>query len=286
MARSLFRDKKRSGCLMRLKASMSLGRRRGYSKASTLWAECPFWNSLMEEFQGMAASSTSSQGDQVCCWSRTSALLGSSRLSTKVDLLSLGSLGSLAIFCCFSPFWRITSSSFSSWSFFFFLRLGIGSKLRPVVREGGGGGRLGGVWDLGTSFDVDPLFLPARRSLKPFLWFKEISSSSYSDELSGRVTTRIGSWAPENLSVSSLASDMGIICSPWSSSSLRRNWSISSSRDRPEEAVSSLGATAAGRMGTRGIPAGTISSRARNSGIETSILWILGSPALIAWPTS
>ena len=41
MARSLFRDKKRSGCLMRLKASMSLGRRRGYSKASTLWAECP-----------------------------------------------------------------------------------------------------------------------------------------------------------------------------------------------------------------------------------------------------
>ena len=36
MARSLFRDIKRSGCLMRLRAFMSLGRRRGYSRASVM----------------------------------------------------------------------------------------------------------------------------------------------------------------------------------------------------------------------------------------------------------
>ena len=67
MTRSLFRDKKRFGCLMRLKASISFGRRRGYSKASTMWAECPLWNSLIEEFQGIVVPSTSSQGDHVRC---------------------------------------------------------------------------------------------------------------------------------------------------------------------------------------------------------------------------
>ena len=34
MARSFFRDKKRSGCLKRLIASISLGKRRLYSRAS------------------------------------------------------------------------------------------------------------------------------------------------------------------------------------------------------------------------------------------------------------
>ena len=34
MARSLFRDMKRSGCLMCLRATMSFDRRRGYSRAS------------------------------------------------------------------------------------------------------------------------------------------------------------------------------------------------------------------------------------------------------------
>ena len=34
MARSLFRDIKRSGCLMHLRASMSFGKRRGYFKVS------------------------------------------------------------------------------------------------------------------------------------------------------------------------------------------------------------------------------------------------------------
>ena len=50
MTRSLFRDKKRFGYLTCLKTSMSFGRRRGCSKASAMWVECPLWNSLMEEF--------------------------------------------------------------------------------------------------------------------------------------------------------------------------------------------------------------------------------------------
>jgi len=37
VAKSLFRDKKSSGCLMRFRASMSLGRRRGHSKTSAIW---------------------------------------------------------------------------------------------------------------------------------------------------------------------------------------------------------------------------------------------------------
>ena len=67
MARSIFKDKKKSGCLMCLKAFMSLGKRRGYSKALAMWAECPLWNFLMKEFQGMTALSTSSRGDQMHC---------------------------------------------------------------------------------------------------------------------------------------------------------------------------------------------------------------------------
>ena len=42
MTRSFFRDKKRFDCLMRLKASMSLGKKIGRSKALAMWAECPF----------------------------------------------------------------------------------------------------------------------------------------------------------------------------------------------------------------------------------------------------
>jgi len=37
MAKSLFRDKKSSGCLICFRASISLGRRRGCFRASTTW---------------------------------------------------------------------------------------------------------------------------------------------------------------------------------------------------------------------------------------------------------
>ena len=41
MKRSFFRDMKRSSCLICLRASISLGRRRGYSRAIATLAECP-----------------------------------------------------------------------------------------------------------------------------------------------------------------------------------------------------------------------------------------------------
>ena len=62
MKRSFFRDMKRSSCLICLRASISLGRRRGYSRAIATLAECPLWNFLIEEFHGMAVPSNSSRG--------------------------------------------------------------------------------------------------------------------------------------------------------------------------------------------------------------------------------
>ena len=59
-ARSLFKAMKRFGYLTCLKVAMSFSRRRGYSRATTKYWVCPFWNSLMVEFHGMAASFKSS----------------------------------------------------------------------------------------------------------------------------------------------------------------------------------------------------------------------------------
>ena len=136
MVRSLFRDIKRSCCLIFLIASMSLGRRKSCSKASAIWAEWPLWNSLTEAFQRMEASSTSSRGDQVRCWRRTSAPFSSSQLSTEVDLLSLGSL---AVFFCLVPFLGATSPSLSSYTGLFFFKFGIACSLRSVKGRGGEG---------------------------------------------------------------------------------------------------------------------------------------------------
>jgi len=47
-----------------------------------------------------------------------------------------------------------------------------------VIGEGGGGGRVRGSCDLRAFLDDDPLFRPAIRSLKPFLRFRTIESSS------------------------------------------------------------------------------------------------------------
>ena len=185
IARFLFRDIKRSCCLIFLTTSMSLGRRSGCSKASTIWAEWPLWNSLTEAFQRIAAPSTSSWGDQVRFWRRTYALIYSSQLSTKMDLLSLGSL---AIFCCLVPFWGATSPSSSTCIGLFFFRFGIAFNLRSVGGRGGRGGKVGGTW---------PLFLAVMRSLRPlFPRFNFISSFSSEEVLSGRAITKIGAWTP------------------------------------------------------------------------------------------
>ena len=74
--------------------------------------------------------------------------------------------------------------------------------------EEGEGGRLAGTLDLGTSLDDDPLFLPAIRSLTPFLGFKAISSSSSLKLSTTLATTRTGVRTPEILSNSSFGSDM------------------------------------------------------------------------------
>ena len=92
---------------------------------------------------------------------------------------------------------------------------------------------------------------------------------------------------PEILLNYSSGTDMWITGSPSSSlSSSSWNWSISSSSDRREEAVSSLRAIVLGRVRWEGSLTGTTSSRARNPGTEMSILWSRGSPALIMLPTS
>ena len=74
--------------------------------------------------------------------------------------------------------------------------------------RGGGGGRLARTWDLGTSLDDDPLFLPIIRSLKPFLRFRAISSFSFLELLTMRATMRLRVRAPKILSNLSFGSDM------------------------------------------------------------------------------
>ena len=147
MVRPLFKDMKRYCCFSFLTASISLGKRNGCSKTSAIFAEWPLWNFLIEAFQGMAAPSTSSQGDQVRCWRCTLAKVCSSKLSTKVDLLSLGSL---ATFCCLISFWRATSPSSSSCTGLFFFRFGMACSLRLV--RGRGLGKSGRNLGLGGFF--------------------------------------------------------------------------------------------------------------------------------------
>ena len=226
----------------------------------------------------MAAPSSFSRRAQVRYYWRTLTTPRSSLLSTKVACpLSWANF-------YFLVSQRTTSPYSTSCSFLFFFRLGIGS--RPVT-GGGKGGRKERGWDFGVFLKDDPLFLPARRSFKPFLGLSDISFSSSSELSSIFASTRPRVRTPEILSNSSSGSDMWMARSPYSSiSSSRWNWSISSSSDRHEEAVSSLEAAASGRARTGGSSAGTTSFRARNPSTDMSILRSLGSPAMIAWPTS
>ena len=89
---------------------------------------------------------------------------------------------------------------------------------------------------------------------------------------------------PKNLSNLSSAFDIwmiGSLCSSLSSSS--QNWSISSSSDRCEKAVSSLGAATSGRARWEGSSTSTTFSQARNLSTKTSILRSRRLSALIAW---
>ena len=168
---------------------------------------------------------------------------------------------------------------------------------RPRSIGGGGGGITGGCV-LGASFELPPLFLLANRPFRPGCFFWSISSSSFSNSESIRVIINCLGWTDDRLtdSVSEFEMSTGFSDGPTSSS--KRNWSISSSKDSREDAISSSAATDASR-GTccRGIISGGgiywmcsltggRPSRAMKSGLDTSIQFIWGSPALMAWPIS
>ena len=85
----------------------------------------------------------------------------------------------------------------------FLLQVGQGSSPTKVIGRGGGGGRLVGTWDLGTSLDDPSLFLVERRPFSPFLRLMSISLSS--SELGyTRAIMSLGEWVADCLSNSSL----------------------------------------------------------------------------------
>ena len=170
------------------------------------------------------------------CYLRTSATPRSSLLSTKVAYHL-----SWTIFYILVS-WQTNLPSFTSYSFLFFFKLGM--KSRPVTR-GEGGGKEERDWGFGASLQDDPLFLPTRRSFKPFLELSDISSSSSSELSYNFKSMRPGVQTPKILSNSSSGSDMWMTGSPCSSlPSSSWNWSISSSNDKRKEAISSLEAAA------------------------------------------
>ena len=161
---------------------MSLGRRRGCSKASVRRVACPLWDSQIVASQGMGAPPNSSRRTHVRDPRHASALI-SSLLSTEGGRLSLTFLS------YFAPFRGIISPSSPSCAFLFFFKSGQGSN-PSTVTGGGGGGRLEGTWVLGTSFKGDPLFRLANRPFKVDLYFKSIPSSS-SELVSTRATINL-----------------------------------------------------------------------------------------------
>ena len=175
--------------------------------------------------QGTRAPSTSSRGAQVHCPRRSSA---SSRLSTNLALLSLGSL---ALLCYLAPFGGATSPSFMSSVGIFFRRSEMAFSPRSIRSEGGGEGRLGVTWALGASFKVCPLFLLAIRPFRPILCFRSMPYSS-SELVSNLATISFWGCVVESLSDSVLESKTSTGLSGTPSSSSRWNWSISASRDR------------------------------------------------------
>ena len=168
---------------------------------------------------------------------------------------------------------------------------------RPRSIEGGGGGITRGCV-LGASFELPPLFLLANRPFRPGHFFWSICSSSSSDLESTRVMINYWGWMEDRLIDSVSESKISIGFSDGPTSSTKRNWSISSSKDSREDAISSSATTGASR-GTccKGIMSGGgicwmgslmggRSSWAKKSGLDTSIHCIRGSPALMAWPIS
>ena len=280
----------KSSCLVHRIDSMSLERRRGCCRACIRGLAWPLCVSHIEASQEKGAPSNSIRGAQVRWGRRTSA---SSPLFTDVPLLSLGSL---AIFCYLLPFRGVTLHSSSSWSVLIFFKFGMAYRLRSV--GGGGGGRTTGGCVLGAFFKVPPLFLLAIRPFKPGLFFRSIASSSFSDSKFIRAMTNCFGWMEESLTDSVSESEISTSFLDAPSSSMKQNRSISSSRDSREDAISSYaaiiasrgtccnGITNGGGIWWMGNLTGGRLSRAKKSGLDTSIRFIQGSLALMAWPIS
>ena len=154
-----------------------------------------------------------------------------------------------------------------------------------------------GTWVLGASLEVDPLFLLASRPFKPILYFRSMPSSSSSELFVTWVIINFRGRAAESLSdlVSESKSCTGLFRTL--SSLSKWNLSISLSSDEREDAISSSVAVAwsgtycNGTASSRGFcrigsTTGGRSSRARKSGLDTSILASRGSPALMVCLTS
>ena len=131
--------------------------------------------------QAMGTLSNSSLGDHMrgvrCTW----AARGSSRFATEEDLLLLWSWDTL---CYLFPFEGPISPFSGASCCLFLLSSGFGFSPRSAGSWGRGGGGFTGGLDLLASCGVDTLFLPFISSLKLWLDFGAISSTSLSEESS------------------------------------------------------------------------------------------------------
>ena len=150
---------------------------------------------------------------------------------------------------------------------------------------------------MGAPLEVDHLFLLASKPFKLVLYFRFMPSSSSSELFVTWVIISFRGRAAESLSDSVSESKTCTCLSETPSSSSKWNLSISLSRDKQENAISSLAAAAwsgtccngtasTGGFYRIGSTTGGRSSRVRKSGLDMSILASRGSPALMACPTS
>ena len=181
----------------------------------------------------MATPSISNRGAQGHWGLRTST---SSLLSTELPLLFLGSL---VVFCGLFSFRGSNSPSSKPWSDLLFFRLGMANKLGSV---GGGGAGISGGYFLGASLELPPLFLLASSSLRPGLFFWSICSL---DPESICIIINCLGWTEDILMDSVSKSNMSTGFSDGPTSSTKQNWSIPSSKDSREDAISFSAATGA-----------------------------------------
>ena len=107
-------------------------------------------------------------------------------------------MGSLVVFCCFVPVYGATYPFSRSYTGLFFFKSFITFNPRSVRGREGGGGRVGGTWDLVASFEDNPLFLSSKRFLRLLIWLRVMSSSSSLESI--RATTNLGKSTTEDLS--------------------------------------------------------------------------------------